>query len=76
MLIVVWVMSQTLEKRFSNREKAHIRVSKETFNPIMRTRKTKEEQHRPWNQESTSSKWKAYMRYYRNKSRAALKPRS
>lgn len=51
--------------------KGAILVSKVPFDPMMRTRWAKEEQHRPCNQESTSKR-KVCARYYRNKPKAAL----
>lgn len=49
-----------------------VTVSEVSFDPMMRTRWAKEEQHRPCNQESTSTKRKeVFVRYYSNKPKAA-----
>lgn len=48
-----------------------VTVSEVSFDPMMRTRWAKDEQHRPCNQESTSTKRKVFVRYYSNKPKAA-----
>lgn len=69
-------MSQTLKKRFPNWEGGDTGVFKV---PITNDKDnvTKEEQHRPWNQESTSTKrQEVFVKYYRDKPKSALEPSS